>query len=75
MNFDIKNTNVIYISNLCFNHSFNQILSKKIDIEAQENTLVFVSQKLELKRDYVMTKIIVEQSWDKESILYKYELF
>jgi len=75
LNFDIKNTNVIYISNLCFNHSFNQILSKKIDREAQENTLVFVSQKLELKRDYVMTKIIVEQSWDKKSILFKYELF
>lgn len=71
---DISTYDIIYISNLCFNHNFNIILSKKIDKEAKNKSIIFANQDLILKRSHIKSHFGIDQSWGKNTCMYKYEL-
>ena len=75
LDLDISKMDVLYVSNLCFNHTFNNVLSSKINNDVKNGSIVFASQRLKLDREYYLKEIVVEQSWDKKSLLFKYEIF
>ena len=74
MEFDITKYDIIYISNLCFNHTFNINLSEKIDKEAKNYSLVFASQDIAFKRSVIKSSFSINQSWGNNSQIFKYEL-
>lgn len=72
--FDISDYDIIYISNLCFNHGFNEKLSKKLDYECKNECVIIASQHITFKRQHIMTQFPVDQSWGKNTQMFKYEL-
>ena len=74
MNIDISNYDMIYISNLCFNHDYNQKLSKKLDNEIKNNAIVFASQNIYFKRHVIKSCFPINQSWGKNTQMFKYEI-
>ena len=74
MKLDVSNYDIIYISNLCFNHSFNVALSKKIDKEVKNNSIVFASQDIILNRNVIKSSFGIDQSWGKHTQIFKYEI-
>ena len=64
MNVNVSNYDVLYISNLCFNHNFNQQLASKLNKECKSNT-IFASQDISLeeiilKHSFQLTKVGVK---------------
>ena len=74
LDIDLRDIDVIYISNLCFNHEFNKILSQKIDNEVKIGAIVFASQDIRITRDNIKTIFGVDQSWGDNTQMFKYEI-
>lgn len=74
MNIDVSKYDVLYISNLCFNHNFNQRLATKLNKECKSNTIIFASQDILLERNHIKTQFPVDQSWGKNTQMFKYEI-
>ena len=74
MTFNTRSYDIIYISNLCFNHSFNTKLSQKLDKELKNNSIVFASQDLCLTRFHIKTTFSIHQSWGQNTQMFKYEI-
>lgn len=71
---NISKIDVIYISNLCFNHNFNIELGKKINQEAKCHCLIFANQDFRINRDHIKTVFGINQSWGKNTQMFKYEI-
>lgn len=63
---------IIYISNLCFSENLNKKISKKLDKELKNGSMIFSSKKIFLKNGFLKDKIKVKQSWMEDSNLYCY---
>ena len=74
LSFDISNYDVLYISNLCFNHNFNKRLANKLNKECKPNCIIFASQDLILERNNIKKQFPIDQSWGKNTQMFKYEL-
>lgn len=74
MNIDISKYDVLYISNLCFNHKFNERLASKLNRECKYNCTIFASQDILLKRNHIKTQFPVNQSWGKNTQMFRYEI-
>ena len=74
MNVNVSNYDVLYISNLCFNHNFNQQLASKLNKECKSNTIIFASQDISLERNHIKTQFPIDQSWGKNTQMFKYEI-
>lgn len=74
LDIDLRDIDVIYISNLCFNHEFNKILSQKIDNEVKIGAIIFASQDICITRDNIKTNFGVDQSWGDNTQMFKYEI-
>ena len=65
MSFDISNCDVLYISNLCFNHGFNKQLANKLNKDCKPNCIIFASQDLKIERNNIKKQFPIDQSWEK----------
>ena len=74
LSFDISHYDMLYISNLCFNHGFNKQLASKLNKECKQNCIIFASQDLQIERNHIKTQFPVHQSWGKNTQMFKYEL-
>tara|TARA_B100000963_G_scaffold268692_1_gene236832 strand:+ start:2542 stop:3093 length:552 start_codon:yes stop_codon:yes gene_type:complete len=74
MKIDVSDYDIIYISNLCFNHTFNINLSNKLNNEVKNNSVVFASQDLAFKRTVIKSTFPINQSWGNHTQIYKYEI-
>ena len=71
---DVSKIDVIYISNLCFNHNFNIQLGKKLNEEVKCHCLIFANQDFRISRDHIKTVFGINQSWGKYTQMFKYEI-
>jgi len=74
LSFDVSNYDVLYISNLCFNHNFNKRLASKLNKECKPNCIIFASQDLIIERNHIKKHFPIDQSWGKNTQMFKYEL-
>lgn len=74
LSFDVSNYDVLYISNLCFNHNFNKRLAHKLDKECKKNSIIFASQDLIIERNHIKKQFPIDQSWGKNTQMFRYEL-
>ena len=74
MNINVSSYDMIYISNLCFNHGYNQKLSEKLDKEVKNEAIIFASQNIYFKRHVIKTCFPINQSWGKNTQMFKYEV-
>tara|TARA_B100000282_G_scaffold293565_1_gene269116 strand:+ start:985 stop:1548 length:564 start_codon:yes stop_codon:yes gene_type:complete len=74
LSFDISKYDVLYISNLCFNHNFNKRLANKLDKECKTNCIIFASQDLIIERNHIKKQFPIDQSWGKNTQMFRYEL-
>ena len=74
LSFDVSNYDVLYISNLCFNHNFNKRLAAKLNKECKPYCIIFASQDLKIDRNHIKKQFPVDQSWGKNTQMFKYEL-
>ena len=68
--FNLKDANLIYISNLCFDNDLNNKLANKISEEVSSGTLIFSSKNLPLKNVDCTYKRKVKQSWTESSTIF-----
>lgn len=74
-NISLRNANIIYISNLCFSDAINRKIGEKLDQEINVGTIVFSSKDIYLSIQHTRREIKVRQTWDKESTVFKYEIY
>lgn len=69
--FDVRQYDIIFISNLCFGPDFNQKLAEKFDRELRSGTHVFSSKAIRGHRSTSLQKVDgVPMSWSPRSSLY-----
>ena len=66
----LKDADIIYISNLCFNEEMNNNIAKKIDNEVKSGTIVFTSRKIPLENVSETSNTSVKQTWMNGSNIY-----
>ncbi len=71
---DIRDADVIFVSNLCFDEKTNSKLIKKIESEGKPGLTVFTSKKIESPRLKFQTSFPVEMTWSKSSTIYQHQL-
>tara|TARA_B100001287_G_scaffold276862_1_gene290298 strand:- start:37180 stop:37719 length:540 start_codon:yes stop_codon:yes gene_type:complete len=74
-NVSLRNADIIYISNLCFSDKINRRIGEKLDQEITTGTIVFSSKDIYLSIQHLKHEIKVSQTWDKQSVVYKYEIY
>jgi len=67
----LKDGDIFYISNLCFNDKTNQSLYNKLNKELKKNSIVFCSRPLTHKLKST-PKTTVKQTWWNDSDIYQY---
>lgn len=68
---DIRHYDIIFLSNLCFGHPFNQRLGEKFDRELRTRTHVFSSSVIPSQRSTAMPMVTaVQMSWNKSARLH-----
>ena len=68
--FNYGEADFIYISNLCFPEDVNQALSKKLNSEVKDGTLIFSSRFLDFKGNSECSKAKVKQTWMDSSNIF-----
>ena len=68
----LKNYDIIYTSNLCFNKETNKKLSNKLANELKNGSYIFASKKLVNDKLKFEKEIPVEMTWNKNHYLKKY---
>ena len=69
---NLKNYNVIYTSNLCFNEDTNERLTTKLSKELQNGSYIFASKPLKDSNLKFQKQIEVEMTWNKNHLLNMY---
>ena len=69
---DIKEADIIYISNLCFSNRINRELGLKIRDSVKDNTIIFSSKEIPFINQNNKTLINLSQSWNDNCYVYKY---
>ena len=59
----LKDADLIYISNLCFNEEMNNNIAKKISNEVKSGTMIFTSRKIPLENVSETSNTSVKQTW------------
>lgn len=67
----LKDGDIFYISNLCFNEKTNQLLYNKLNTDLKNNSIVFCSRPLSHKLKST-PKTTVKQTWWNKSNIYQY---
>ena len=60
----------IYISNLCFPEDVNEAISKKLNSEVKDGTVIFSSKFLDFNGNSECSKTKVKQTWTDSSNIY-----
>ena len=73
-NIDISDGDAFFISNLCFGHNLNKLLSNYIDTHCKKGTVIYCSAPLSLYRGKEDLNVNVKMTWTDKSLLRRYKI-
>jgi SAM-dependent methyltransferase len=69
-NFDVKDYDVIFISNLCFSNDMNEKIGNKIYKEGKDKALIFSSKEIIHPNIKLIEKRYVKMTWKSDSTIF-----
>jgi len=74
LNFNVKDFDVIFISNLCFSETLNQKIAEKLVNEGKDKALIFSSKEIIHPKIKLIEKRNVKMTWKSDSDIHVHQL-